>query len=357
VMCLPYVLYYTTSMLRERTFLTFVDVFTLLGWPPNPTAVQLAITFCRNDPLPATDDLSGLETLHVLYASDANGFVGLLSSMLSVSRNLQDPSSAIIHIVVPDTDLASAAVLIECLKRELVDLAALPRVVLHEAKELTFDLATLDSEWIRGSRMGRLKSTWVRLYLDKYLPDVPRVIYLDIDTIVTADLAPLYRMRMQHAVAGVWEPPLQYRACFTQKNLPIAGDVSWAFNAGVLLFDLYAFRSQGILKEMEYWTNVTGGCWGDQLALNLGFQGKVDHLPWAWNVKGIGGRAMMMLQLPCLSNGNVFHWTGGDGSAKQWLPTRRKELDFLFLPYAPREQCAALPAGSLLQQDIGRTEM
>lgn len=337
--------------------LLIAGILGAVGLPANPKAMALARTFCRNDSLPQTHDVLGLETVHILYASDAGGFVGLLSSMLSVARNLRDPRSTIIHLVVPVEDQPLAADLVSCFEHELDDLSERPKVVLHEALDLTFDLGALDSEWILKSRLRFVKSTWVRMYMDRYLMNVRRVIYLDTDTIVNADLAPMYRMRMQSAVAASWEPPLHYRACFANKGLPIQGNVSWSFNAGVLLVDLERYVSLGVLQEMEKWINATGGCWGDQLALTLGLRGEVDPLPWAWHVKGIGGHSMMMFQQPCLDLGNVFHWTGGDGSVKQWLPTRRKALDWLFMPYAPKRRCAALPAGHLLQEDFQHTEL
>mmetsp|Transcript_100907 Transcript_100907/g.261164 ORF Transcript_100907/g.261164 Transcript_100907/m.261164 type:complete len:388 (-) Transcript_100907:7-1170(-) len=344
---LPRLLYLSTSIGREKTLLALVDALKLVGVQPNPNAVLLAKTFCQDSMLRLMDEEEDLETLHVAYASDSNGFVGMMNSMLSVSRNLHRPGNAVIHLIVPDVDLGDASELVTCFRRELADLPALPQIVLHAAKELGFNVSKLDSDWILQNRLRESPSMWVRLYLDRYLPGIKRVIWLDIDTIVVADLTPLYRMHMQHAVAAAWEPPLFYKECFTKKNLPVHGDASWAFNSGVLLFDLERFASQGVVHEMEHWVKTTGGCWGDQLALNLGFQGKVDPLPWSWHVKGIGGKAMMMLQLPCLSHGKIFHWTGGDGSTKPWLPSRHRELDPLVVPYTPRAQCPALEGKSM----------
>merc|ERR1719259_785110 len=51
---------------------------------------------------------AGLEKITVAFASEPKRFEGLLSSMLSLAQNLQEPGSCEIHVIVPVEALPDA---------------------------------------------------------------------------------------------------------------------------------------------------------------------------------------------------------------------------------------------------------
>lgn len=329
-------LYLFTHFLRERTLIAIADGLGHLGLKPAPAAYEYLATFCQDVPLPREESAAELDYTHMVYASDAQSFPGLLLSMLSVSRSLASPESCTFHLVVPEEDATQASELLRCYRRELYDLKVLPQVEVHTAKVLDFaDTKTLASDW----------AAWVRIYLHLYLPHAPRAIYLEPDTLVTSDLGRLYRMAMRYAVAASWDLPPAYSPCLQEHPVLPKGDPSWVFNSGVLLFDLRRWASSGLANETERWRRESQGCGGDQLAMNIAIKGDFDRLPWAWHVQWLGSPNWLALPQPCLGEGHIFHWTGGDSSAKPWLDTRNKAMDYMVKQYAPCKACAALPAG------------
>jgi len=292
-------------------------------------------------PLEPEEDRSGLERIHVVYSSDAVTFPGLLLGMLSVSRSLEDPGSCTIHVIVPEEDAKKALKLLKCYTRELYDLAILPEVKLHVAKPLGFNPPEASTwEWIQKAPRFDKPSAWALVYLHMYLPDIPRAIYLDTDTLVTSDLGALYRMKMHHALAASWDLPVAFMECFPPL---LRGEPSWAFDSGVLLLDLKKWASRGLANETERWIRESRGCWGDQLSMSSAVQGEFDRLPWAWNVKWVGSPYWLALQRPCLDKAHIFHWTGGYASAKPWLHTRNKAMDYKVKVHAPCLECPVLP--------------
>lgn len=98
---------------------------------------------------------------------------------------------------------------------------------------------------VRGlPSMGRIPQVmWYRLALPELLPATERVLYLDCDTLVVDDIAPLWKLDMDScaiaAVSNVFPQDLLERPA--QLGLDQCG----YFNSGVLLMDLDAWRATG----------------------------------------------------------------------------------------------------------------
>jgi len=190
----------------------------------------------------------------------------------------------------------------------------------------------------------------MRLTLHEYLPLAPRALWLDHDTIVKADVGPLYRMRMSHALAAAWDASRWIRLrdvlwnCGLEESaVPEALRDLQRFNSGVLVFDLDRWRPGNITKAVRSWLPATSGCDGDQLLLNLQFGHDFDVIDWRWNVLGFNsvtfGSYLRDMPVRCIKDARLFHWNG-DG--KPWNRSRNTPHKELWEPYAPRLQCAAL---------------
>jgi lipopolysaccharide biosynthesis glycosyltransferase len=134
-------------------------------------------------------------------------------------------------------------------------------------------------------RFGR--SAWYRVALPEVLPDVERVVYLDADTIVTDDLAPLGSVDLAgHPLAAVTNAlyprtPLGFLA---DLGVPSPGDY---FNSGVLVMQLEAWRRDDLTGAVQRFVDRGRGLdlWPDQSALNATLWDRRLHLAPRWNAQ------------------------------------------------------------------------
>jgi len=306
---------------------------------------------CRRPavPLPPAEDDNRLQTVHVAFSSDlvAGNSEGLLASMLSLARHLEAPGQCSMHVIAPRESMEQAQAVVECFKRELAALPAIPAVSLHELRP-RLNVTDLDPRTREGDafRQWLMKpQTFTRLYLDDYLPEVPRVLWLDHDVVVRADVAPLYRMRMRHPIAAVTEwcgeslsplprffkpfCPLYFymKQTGVMKALRRRGirrhpEVA-TFNSGVLLIDLDRWRADRTAKSLEDLVKVTQGFDGDQAAFNIHFNGTdgVDLLDWRWNLQHHFYHILSVMPWPqaCVREASILHFSG---ESKPWRHCR-----------------------------------
>lgn len=127
---------------------------------------------------------------------------------------------------------------------------------------------------------------WYRVFLPELLPDVDRVLYLDVDTIALGPLGPLAATDLEGNLLGaavnVCEPKHRHRAA---ELLGIAEERDY-FNSGVLLMDLAAMRDCGASRAVLTWArdNPLKLGWPDQDALNFVLGEHRLELHPRWNV-------------------------------------------------------------------------
>ena len=117
-------------------------------------------------------------------------------------------------------------------------------------------------------------TTYARLLLGDLLPELSKVIYLDCDIVITRDITNVWMFDMKgmplagvsHTLKaesieqGIWD---KHKIC---KESPY-------YNAGVLLINLDAWRSERVIEKfMDYFTSADGlPSAADQTALNVVF--------------------------------------------------------------------------------------
>lgn len=335
-------------------------------------------------PLELDEDPGGrLAHVHVAYSSDlANKSAnGLLTSMVSLTRHLTDPGDATIHVILPREQLALMRSVLGCYRRELAALPKLPNVTLHEMQPW-MEVGKLDPR-MRGEPYRRwlLKpATFTRTHLEDYLPNAPRVLWLDHDTLVKADVRPLYRMRMRQPVAAalewcsypmvplpqeVFKPwcPLHYylklpgvREEMNRRGFAPRDPRNHVFNTGVMVLDLDKWRSQGFAKSVEELVRLSEGYEGDQAAVNIFFNGTagVELLDWRWNIQHHLYHVFNQMPWPeaCVVEARILHFSG---LSKPWEHCRHTGIHDVtcqsaffwrvlevFNYYAGTHKCAAL---------------
>lgn len=165
------------------------------------------------------------------------------------------------------------------------------------------------------------RATYARFAIPDLLHDCRRVLYLDCDMIVLADLQPLFASDLQGAALGAvidhWIDPLAFAQAW---GLDTA-DARY-FNAGMLVLDLDVLRAEGGFARALDVLNAKGSRlpYMDQDALNHAFWGRWCRLDRIWNVQ----RAAVMRGFEAAAQASdgletrrpkIVHYTG---SEKPW---------------------------------------
>eukprot|EP00928_Gymnodinium_smaydae_P062091 TRINITY_DN46025_c0_g1_i1.p1 TRINITY_DN46025_c0_g1~~TRINITY_DN46025_c0_g1_i1.p1 ORF type:complete len:370 (-),score=33.40 TRINITY_DN46025_c0_g1_i1:169-1278(-) len=263
--------------------------------------------------------------IHVVYAAAASEFPGLMSSMLSLSLNLESPSNCVIHVLVDAAHVYQANRLIDCFRGEFDNPAKVPTVRIHTMESVPLNLtefAEVWEDWWPGGVTLLTPLSFAQVYLPEYLPEASRVVWLDADTIVKTDVSKLYRIPMKHALAAAldmrwvtWRTG--YLADMDQLNSTWWRDLkdldARTLNSGVLVIDLERWRKENITSRLEAWVKRASGIKTTQLALNLEFETKFDVIDSRWNVMGL----MAVPPQRCLDNAHILHWAE---TIRPWSP-------------------------------------
>lgn len=142
---------------------------------------------------------------------------------------------------------------------------------------------------------------WLRLFLPDLLLDVDRLIYLDADVLVRADLGGLWAEATGGApVSAVRDyayPTFATGLPHAVTALGASPDTPY-FNTGVLLLDLAAWRRDLITERAIEYVRMHGDTirFADQDSLNAVAAGLVHELDPRWNVQLGTGRARTVLE-------------------------------------------------------------
>lgn len=128
---------------------------------------------------------------------------------------------------------------------------------------------------------GRSNWTWMtlaRCYAAEILPNVDKILYLDLDMEITGSLRELWDMDMSgFALAGVVDTGvLKYK-------LPYINDLSKYMNAGVLLMNLKFFREHELTEKLDELLHKWSMTFRDQDALNIVCENNSLILDNKWN--------------------------------------------------------------------------
>ncbi len=146
--------------------------------------------------------------------------------------------------------------------------------------------------------------TYYRLFIASLFPQYDKIVYLDCDLVVLGDISALYRTEMgDNILAAAPEQFVQSTAEFRRYAEAALGvDPDGYVNAGVLLINLQAFRSNRI--EEKFVNMITAHDFDlldpDQAYLNYLCRGKIHMLPNGWN--------MTPVPLPCEGPKNIVHY-------------------------------------------------
>jgi len=297
-----------------------------------------------------------LATVHVAYATTPDGFPGLLHSMISVARNFQGDLCHI-HVIVAEEHTAKADEVLSCFKRDVANLSFVTKASLHVMPSLPWDTSLMRTSaeglarsWGHQDKLSQ-PTVFARFYLHQIFNDLPRILWLDVDTIVCADVTGLWETEMTHPIAA---RPIkrkvvgrEFHGWSCAKHLD-QGHHFTAFNTGVMVLDLNRWRQGNYTRELE---KTAAACvTNDQPTFNLVFMDKVQYFEKSWNTFALGST----VKARTARVGNILHWSG---PTKPWSEpekcnnpeVRKDDMDCLSLDnhadydkYAPKEKCLAI---------------
>ena len=223
-----------------------------------------------------------LRTIKIAYVTDRSFLEPTLVSIWSLLRHLNGPAE--LHLWGDGLNAADWTNV-----RKIVSDS--PQVALH-----CMDISSGYLEGAYGPRGYISAATMGRLYIPSKIDGY--VLYIDGDTLVTGDVAPLFRLDLGKAYAGVvrdytvahWLADRKGRTRARDDRLTEirqmmdavpAGDY---FNAGVMLLNCNALRDEPhMLQRMMDVVAASACSHGDQDHLNTLFRGNVVQLDLGWN--------------------------------------------------------------------------
>ena len=161
-----------------------------------------------------------------------------------------------------------------------------------------------------------------RIFISEFLaPDVTRILYLDTDTIVCRNLAPLFAEDMHGCTVGAVED-LDASASCERLGIPSAEGY---FNSGVLLIDVPAWNKHAISDRTQDY--LISNChdpskwkFPDQDALNTVLHQSRHSLPLEWNVyacyRWFQPSDLSQAQRSAILHPGIIHFIGPE---KPWL--------------------------------------
>ncbi|MGR6467192.1 glycosyltransferase family 8 protein [Rhizobium sp. PAMB 3182] len=202
----------------------------------------------------------------VATAVDRSGVVAVMALVRSLAEN--SPQTA---LVILSVDLSVTE---EALLRAVADQACLSVSI------MPFDTGLLRDVTLRSPHVSR--AAYARLFLPECLPKQDRVIWLDADTVVLDDLAPLWRVDLgSNLVAAA--PDL----FIAEEDIVATGSRKGCyFNSGVMLINLTLWRAEAIVRRARSHIAAPDLICEDQSVLNRLCQGRVRLLGHEWNFHG-----------------------------------------------------------------------
>lgn len=158
---------------------------------------------------------------------------------------------------------------------------------LSNIREFNIKYVTVKREDFSEYSPGVHMSTNYRLKVASLIPEVDKILFLDVDLIVLDNIAKLWDIDMTEFYMAAAPDPCQIyqfqvvRSRFIDKFPPLI------YNTGVILLNLKKWREDDIeeklLKGIKWFSANYYECWPDQSTLNMVLKDKIRLLDARWN--------------------------------------------------------------------------
>jgi hypothetical protein len=155
---------------------------------------------------------------------------------------------------------------------------------------------------------GPSSFAYARLAMGSTLPDVDRVLYLDVDILVRGPLDVLLDWPLRRTAAMAPELTAQGERLFGDIRVPY-------YNSGVLVASLDRWRADDVLgRSLDLLATTPGLRFMDQDVLNVLLRGDIDPLPITFNVPD--SWSPLAARVPVLRDPAIVHFSG---HPKPWV--------------------------------------
>ena len=236
------------------------------------------------------------EPLHVVFCADRRALPGLHVAAFSLLARISAKGVGI-HFHLFSDDLGDA------------DAALLQATLDFTGKAYTFNRHQIDPARFAGFPLlnGSL-ATYYRLMVPQTL-EVERFLYVDADTLCDVDVAPLQTLDLSDSpVAWVPEAPLARAVDRLVAEQLGNGEKDFYFNAGVILVNVPAWRSQKVTEEAVRYMGANPARFWDQSALNYVLHGRARILDSRFNCIANQRPHWTVLRQPYGQIGRLIHF-------------------------------------------------
>lgn len=205
-------------------------------------------------------------TADIVLITDAN-YMDFTRVAINSAKQTKCPASNYnFHVMTLGVSEADTAAL-KALAGENVTVSVLPQ-------------EEVDLFYIRDTHVS--KTSLLKYYIAKVLPQLDKVLYIDSDVLVLHDLNRIYNTDIAGKyLAAVKDPSWFFENMHVvELNLEERG---FYFNSGVMLMNLKKFREDGLERKLEDYTNNNFRTYMDQDALNVVVGNDVVLLPFEAN--------------------------------------------------------------------------
>lgn len=190
------------------------------------------------------------------------------------------------------------------------------------------------------------RMTYARLQIPHLFAGVvPKLLYLDTDILVLADLSDLWRTDLQSApLAAVrdYHVDRELKSTLVGRNVDVPR-VRHYFNAGVLLMDPQACVQHALAQRaMAYLRDHADAPYADQDALNAACDGEWKPLDPKWNFQN--HHAVRIARQPAAQRPAIVHFITG---SKPWKPSSASVNAALYDAFRSRTRFRRSPAQKL----------
>jgi lipopolysaccharide biosynthesis glycosyltransferase len=225
----------------------------------------------------------------------------LLSIVMSSDDRLAMPLAVAAHSAVKNLKGRPANLFIldggmsEVSKRRIAKTIPADQVHIHWIQPVSGRLNEIFEKRRRYARYPL--AAYYRLLLPEILPrEIKKVIYLDVDVIVLADLATLWRIDVEpYQFLAVQEPDGPYvLECFREYNPQLLAQLNLAefglrpdhkyCNTGVMVINIEKWRRDQVMDKALDFTDKYFPAYADQDVLNVVLAGQWEALDPRWNV-------------------------------------------------------------------------
>lgn len=127
-------------------------------------------------------------------------------------------------------------------------------------------------------------SAWFRVLLPDLVPDLDRIVHIDVDAVVVDDVSPLWGVDLDGAwLAAAVNALYPFQPPYYRTHLGL-DEPSEYLNSGVMVMDLAAMRADGMVEQvLDYAADHPDNLWNDQDALAVVARGRWRRLHPRWN--------------------------------------------------------------------------